>query len=1398
MKRYFRLSLILLCLLMVLPLYAMAANEQLGVSTSGTVNSSDTDVSDGTLSMTVKGSNVNGTLTLTNSGTEAAILSFSYEATGDISSFTVAGGSVSNTGSYNAELAGGSSVAIYLSVPTKALFGSNKSATVKLTSVKLEVPQAANVTIIHNTLGSVSAGDTAVASGGTIEVPAAGTTLTASPNPGAAFVGWVNTADNSLVSESASFVYKPTGDISLKAVFASPTTAAPFWGSNKAYLFEDLSAAIAHATNASNKVITLAGNGILSSGDYTIPSGVTLVIPFDSAGTWYAETPGCDESNWTQPTAFYTLTMKSGANIIVNGAISVSAKITAKMGYSGNPTSKYGHVAMNAGSTITVNNGANLYAWGYITGSGNVTIRNGGTVHEAFQVMDWRGGTYTTKMLDNGNKVFPMSQYYVQNVEAPMTLESGAKEKCCLSAVISKVLQQKIVPFFGQSGHMFNITSGSVTKRYDGSVDRLVFDINGDFNVGSISIVMSEGILGFIGRVEIKSANYVLPVNHNITLNINGGSTVTLNQTASFMPGVQVNIAERATLKVSSGKQLFVYDASEWVEKNFIYYPTGLTDFAPVPYAPSRSYTRTKAADIVDTQIKVNGTLDAAEGKLYTTAGGSNIFSTGSGLVKLSATDTSQKLYETTQTSDSPAYSEIPITAPQLKNGNGEYVATADTGAGDYVYDATHDKWALTAHTVTDVVTPPTCQETGYTTHTCSCGYKKQDSETPVIPCADVDPLDGICDMCGTVLCEHSERIAVGEAKNPTCTEKGITAGEKCSACGTIIVAQEEISALGHTPGEAATCTTAQTCTVCGVEIVAALDHDFSGAWQKDDTNHWKKCSRCDATDQTGTHSYGEPQFTWSGYECTAKVVCSCSAEQGVEVSVSSAETTEATCTVKGVKTYTATAVWNEQTYTSAEHPTEDLGLDSNNHKNTKEEAQVDATCTEVGYTAGVYCNDCEKWISGHVEIPQAAHNYGDPTYTGDGKTSYVATRECTCGDTQTATAEITSKVTKAATCTAEGETTYTADFAEEWAEDKVTTEPIDKLAHSYGEPQFTWSGYECTAKVVCSCSAEQGVEVSVSSAETTEATCTVKGVKTYTATAVWNEQTYTSAEHPTEDLGLDSNNHKNTKEEAQVDATCTEVGYTAGVYCNDCEKWISGHVEIPQAAHSHGDKWKYDETNHWHECVCGDKADLAEHGWDAGVVTTQPTTSATGVMTYTCDTCETTRTETIDKLTGTTVAVDVLTNNLETGPQITLLSGTTAGEGWNKEGNVIAGSTVDFSVTFDKACVVIVETTDTDGNLVYTKVPAVATADKNTYNFSTNVVEGMRIIVAVKGDVNSDGRISMADVSDAKNIYLKKFKDATELERLIADITGDSRVSMADVSDIKNIFLKKNTTTSW
>ncbi len=41
-------------------------------------------------------------------------------------------------------------------------------------------------------------------------------------------------------------------------------------------------------------------------------------------------------------------------------------------------------------------------------------------------------------------------------------------------------------------------------------------------------------------------------------------------------------------------------------------------------------------------------------------------------------------------------------------------------------------------------------------------------------------------------------------------------------------------------------------------------------------------------------------------------------------------------------------------------------------HTHKEEVAAVAATCAEAGYTAGVYCNDCEKWLSGHdtVTVP--------------------------------------------------------------------------------------------------------------------------------------------------------------------------------------------------------------------------------------------------------------------------------------------------------------------------------------------------------------------------------------------------------------------------------------------
>ena len=70
------------------------------------------------------------------------------------------------------------------------------------------------------------------------------------------------------------------------------------------------------------------------------------------------------------------------------------------------------------------------------------------------------------------------------------------------------------------------------------------------------------------------------------------------------------------------------------------------------------------------------------------------------------------------------------------------------------------------------------------------------------------------------------------------------------------------------------------------------------------------------------------------------------------------------------------------------------------------------------------------------------------------------------------------------------------------------------------------------------------------------------------------------------------------------------------------------------QHEHYYNDGYSYDEVNHWHNCSgCGEKADLAEHTWDEGTVTTRPTEEAEGEKTFTCTVCGATKAEKLDKL---------------------------------------------------------------------------------------------------------------------------------------------------------------------
>ncbi|MCI7095281.1 MAG: leucine-rich repeat domain-containing protein, partial [Clostridiales bacterium] len=95
--------------------------------------------------------------------------------------------------------------------------------------------------------------------------------------------------------------------------------------------------------------------------------------------------------------------------------------------------------------------------------------------------------------------------------------------------------------------------------------------------------------------------------------------------------------------------------------------------------------------------------------------------------------------------------------------------------------------------------------------------------------------------------CEHAN-IVVSKAKDPTCTETGLTAGESCADCHKVFIAQEVVPATGtHTWGEG-NITTPATCVADGVKTYT--------------------CSVCGATNTevipaTGSHNYG------SGNICT-------------------------------------------------------------------------------------------------------------------------------------------------------------------------------------------------------------------------------------------------------------------------------------------------------------------------------------------------------------------------------------------------------------------------------------------------------------------------------------------------------------------------------------------------
>ena len=186
-----------------------------------------------------------------------------------------------------------------------------------------------------------------------------------------------------------------------------------------------------------------------------------------------------------------------------------------------------------------------------------------------------------------------------------------------------------------------------------------------------------------------------------------------------------------------------------------------------------------------------------------------------------------------------------------------------------------------------------------------------------------------------------------------------------------LVTGDEDPCAKGHTltavEAVPATCETAGVkahwvCSVCG-----KLFSDVEG---KTETTMEKL-----AIPATG-HAYGAPVWKWNDdFTASATFTCGNDAShvETVNAAVTNEVTTEATCEVDGVRTYTAKVTFEGKEYTdtktevipATDHDTELVGA-------------KDATCTEDGYTGDEVCKICQTVVKQGEVIPALGHDYKD------------------------------------------------------------------------------------------------------------------------------------------------------------------------------------------------------------------------------------------------------------------------------------------------------------------------------------------------------------------------------------------------------------------------------------
>ncbi len=273
---------------------------------------------------------------------------------------------------------------------------------------------------------------------------------------------------------------------------------------------------------------------------------------------------------------------------------------------------------------------------------------------------------------------------------------------------------------------------------------------------------------------------------------------------------------------------------------------------------------------------------------------------------------------------------------------------------------------------------------------------------------------------------------------------------------------------------------------------------------------------------------------------------------------------TEATCTEEGEKKFTCSICGDEKTEK----------VSATGHQHTEIRNKKEATCKEEGYSGDTWCKDCGKKILSGQTIAKTENHSWDA-----------------------------GKVTTKATCTEEGEKTFTCSICGDEKTEKVSatghqhTEIRNKKEATCKEEGYsgdTWCK-DCGKKILSGQAIAKTEDHSWNQGEITkEPTCKEEGEKTFTCSICGNTKTEK----------VSTTDHQHMEIRNQKNPTCKEAGYSGDTYCADCGVKISSGKTI---------------------------AKTKNHNWDGGVITTEPTCTERGEKTFTCTICGNTNTKKVN-----------------------------------------------------------------------------------------------------------------------------------------------------------------------